>query len=351
MPLFRRSTPRGRRTAAAILALLLSPTFIAPPAAAAEPQVIADILARHAPAVVTIEAVVRTELKMGGQGEDQDSNLDLVGAVVDPSGLVMLWNSRISSSRVSDMMSIMGSAGGGPGGFGIEMTPLSFCVRLGGGDETYHAFLAASDPQLDLAFLQLAEMPEEPLAWIELAAAGGEALTVGREVFAVNRLSTSFAHAPFVETGVVVGELLKPRRAWIAEGHLQGIGLPLFDAGGRALGVLSTVLSSVAPERAAASMQAMGNMLGGGDGKTVGPLGVFVLPAADVARSVARSRERAQALLEERRESGADPGAATGEGAVGDGAEEEGAVEEGAEEPPGATEGEAAPSDDEPPGS
>jgi hypothetical protein len=177
------------------------------------------------------------------------------------------------------------------------------------------AFLAASDPQLDLAFLQLAELPDEPLAWIDLAAGGEAAPAVGPEVFAVNRLGTSFAHAPFVETGMLVGELLKPRRAWIAEGHLQAIGLPVFDAGGRALGVLSTVISSVAPERAAAAMQGMGNMFGGGDGKTVGPLGIFVLPAADVARSVVRSRERAQALLEERREGGAgeETGAAEGE--------------------------------------
>jgi hypothetical protein len=327
----RRSTlARGRgRRAAAWLALLLAAA--APPAAAAEPQALRDLLARHGPAVVTIEAVVRTELKMGGQGEDQDSNLDLVGAVVDPSGLVMLWNSRISSARVSDMMSIMGGAGGAPGDFGIEMTPLSFAVRLHGGEETYDAFLAASDPQLDLAFLQLAEMPDEPLAWIDLAAGGEAALTVGQEVFAVNRLGTSFAHAPFVETGVLVGELLKPRRAWIAGGQLQSIGLPLFDSAGRAVGVLSTVLSSVAPERAAAAMQGLGNMFGGGDGKTVGPLGIFVLPAADAARSVARSRERARALLEERREGGAeeDPG------------EETGATEAaaGEAEPPGEPEG------------
>ena len=307
----------GRAACAAVLAAVLAAAAAAPAVRAAEPQAVRALLDRHAPAIVSIEAVVRTEMQMGGQGEDQESNLDMVGAVVDPSGLIMLWNSRISSSRISDMMAIMGRAGGGsPDDFGIDMTPLSFAVRLPGSDDTMDAFLAASDPQLDLAFLQLSEPPAEPLAAIDLAAS--VPLAAGDEVFAVHRLGTSFAHAPFVESAIVVGELLKPRRAWIAEGHLQGIGLPVFDAAGRPVGVLSTVLSSVAPERAAAAMQGMGNMLGGGDGKTVGPLGIFVLPAADVARTVARSLERAQALLEERREGGGEADAAA-EPPAGDG--------------------------------
>jgi len=294
---------RPHRIAAVLTAALMAAVALsAVPARAAAPQTVHDLLAARAAATVTIEAVVRTEVKMGGQGEDQESNLDMVGTVVDPEGLIMLWNSRISSSRVSDMMSIMGSSSGASDDFSMTITPLSFAVRLPGSDDTHDAFLAASDPQLDLAFLQLSETPAEPLAWVDME--DSAPLAVGDEVFTVARLSSSFAHAPFVEGGQVVGELLKPRRAWIVEGDLQALGLPLFDAGGKPVAVLSTVLSSVAPERAAAAMQGMGNMLGGGDGKTVGPLGVFALPAADVARAVARSKERAQALLEERRESG-----------------------------------------------
>ena len=244
------------------------------------------------------------------------------------SGLVMIWNSRISSARIAEMMRLMGRD---DGGFDVQMTPLSFDVRLPGLDDPVPAFLAASDPQLDLAFLQLAEPPAEPLAHFDLAAGadagdggadGGEGPPLlGEEVFAVNRLSTSFAHAPFLGTGRVVGELAKPRRAWIVTGDFQSYGLPLVTADGRVVAVLSTVVSSVAAERAAAQMQGgMANMMGGGDGKTMGPIGSFALPVETVARLVERARERARALAVER---------ARGEGAEEDAGE---GAEEGAEE-------------------
>ena len=59
---------------------------------------------RYAPAIVRVEAVLETRLNLGGQGEAEDSRLDLLGAVVDPQGLVMIWNSHISSARMSEMM-------------------------------------------------------------------------------------------------------------------------------------------------------------------------------------------------------------------------------------------------------
>lgn len=327
--------PIGLRLALGFLLAVLA----APPAAAVEPETVRALLDRHAPAVVTIEAVVRTEFQMGGQGEDQESNLDLVGTLVDPQGLILVWNSRISSSRISAMMELMAGSTGAPSDFGIDMTPLSFQVRLPGSDEQVEAFLAASDPQLDLAFLQIAVPPSEPLPYVDLAQAATPA--VGDELFAVNRLSASFAHAPFVETGRLVGELAKPRPALIFEGDFQGMGLLVFDSAARPVGVISTVLSSVATERAAANMAGMGQMLDSGDGKTMGPLGVFVLPAPLVARAVERSLERARAMQEERAATGGavapagdEPGdeAAEPEGTEGADPEDNGPEDDGTED-------------------
>jgi len=309
-------------------------TTLAPVTAdAVEADTVRQLLDRYSPAVVSVEAVVRTEMQMGGQGQDEESEIDLVGAVVDPGGLVMIWNSRISSARIGEMMRLMGRDGGD---FDIEMTPLSFDVRIPGQEEPVEAFLAASDPQLDLAFLQLAEPPAEPMVFFDVG--GGEAAgegsgdleggeIVGAEVFAVSRLSTSFTHAPFLGTGRVVGELVKPRRAWIVSGDFQTYGMPLFTADGRVVGVLSTVVSSVAADRATAQMQGgMANMMGGGDGKTMGPIGSFALPAEAVARAVERSLERARELAAERASGsgGEEPAGDAGEaggGESGDGSE------------------------------
>ncbi len=310
MTLRHRSLPADAVPLAAVLLLAACLVMPAPGAWAAEADTLRQLLDRYSPAVVSVEAVVRTEMQMGGQGQDEESEVDLVGAVVDPSGLIMIWNSRISSARIAEMMRLMGRD---EGGFDLRMTPLSFDVRLPGREEPVEAFLTASDPQLDLAFLQLAEAPAEPLAHFDLIAGdGGEGEPLlGQEVFAVNRLSTSFAHAPFLGTGRVVGELAKPRRAWIVTGDFQSYGLPLVTADGRVVGVLSTVVSSVGADRAAAQMQGgMANMVGGGDGKTMGPIGSFALPVEAVARLVERSLARARELAAERAEGEGSEGSA-----------------------------------------
>lgn len=305
-------TPRPRRRralATLLLAALLLPVLLAPPAAAVpdEAAVVGRLLETRAPAVVAIDAVVRTEFQMGGQGDDQEASVEMNGVLVDPGGLVMVWNSRVSSSRVQEMMELMSGGAGHEGGFDLRMTPLSFEVHLPGLDEPVPAFLAASDSRLDLAFLQIEELPAEPLPYVDLGQ--GAEPEVGAPLYAVNRLSGSFDHAAFVESGRVVGRLEKPRPAWIVEGELQGLGLPVFDAEGRPVGVLTTVLSSVAAERSASMMQGMGGMLNTGDGKTMGPLGVFVLSAAPAARAVELSKQQAAERLEERRQSTEEPAA------------------------------------------
>lgn len=307
----RPSSANGPGIALALaLALLLA---AAPPAAAVEAEAVRAVLEQAGPAVVRVEAVVRTEMSMGGQGSDQESSLDLVGALVTPDGLVMTWNSAFSSSRLRDMMELMGQSG-----MSIDMTPLSFQVYLPGSEEPAEAFLAASDPRLDLAFLQLDQPSAEPLPHVDLAAAVEP--QVGQEVLAVTRLGEAFARAPYAQSGRVTGRLEQPRPAWIVEGGLQGLGLPVYDVDGRPVGVLSTIFSSVAPERTASHMQGMAGMMGLGNGMTFGPLGVFVLPAGVVSRAVEQSVERGAALREERaaeRAAGAtdEGGAAADEGA------------------------------------
>lgn len=301
-------TPRRpvRILAAAVLAVALCP---APPVGADDgATVVQRLLDSRADAVVTIDAVVRTEFQMGGQGDDQENSVSMSGVVVDPEGLVMVWNSRVSSSRVQEMMELMSGATGQGDDFGMRMTPLSFEVHLPGREEPVSAFLAASDPRLDVAFLQIDEPPAEPLPHVDLSQAVEP--RVGQAVYGVDRLSDSFDHAPFVATGRVVGTLRKPRPAWIVEGDLQGLGLPVFDAEGRPVGVLTTVLSSVAAERSASMFQGMGGFLNPGDGKTMGPLGVFLLAAPPVARAVELSKEQARERLEERRAAGDGAGEA-----------------------------------------
>lgn len=297
----RRSCRPPRRApllAGALTAVLAAAAAAQPVAPVASPG--SALLDRVAPAIVGIEAVLRTEMSMGGQGTDQEGKVEMVGAVVDPGGLVMVWNSRISSTRIREVLEVMGRA---DDGFEVKITPVRFDVTLPGRADRLPAFLAASDERLDVAFLQLETVPAEPLPAIDLGAAGEPAL--GEPVYSVSRLNQSFDRAPFFETGRVVGHLAKPRRAWILEGELTALGLPLFDAAGRPVGVLATVLSSAGKEEG--GLPGMGGLFGE-SGKTLGPLGGFLLPAEPVARAVELSKARAAEMLRQRAEAGESEG-------------------------------------------
>lgn len=266
----------------------------APAAGFLAPAQARALLERVAPALVSVEVVVKVELQMGGQGRDQESSIDALGVVVDPGGLILLSNLQISASRINDLLRATGAAPG----VDFKMTPTRFEVKLDGDDRGRPALLAAVDSQLDLAFLQLEEPPAEPLPAIDFSAAVDP--EVGDEVVAVSRLNESFDHAPYFETYRVSGAVKRPRRAWVLDGEVSAIGLPVFTPAGEPVGVVSTVLSSVTADGGGFGP---GGLLGGLDRrKTLGPVGIFLLPARPVARAIELSRQRADELLAERRE-------------------------------------------------
>lgn len=269
----------------------------APAAAGSKPPEVA-LLQRYAPAVVTVRVVLRTELQVGGQGQNQETTVDTTGFVVDPGGLIMLWNSQISSSRLMDIFRQTGMM---PDDFDLKMTPTDFKVLFEGESEPRRAFLAASDSDLDLAFLQLEEPGDKPLPAVDFSSTAEP--TPGQEVVAVARLNSSFDSAAYFERGQVAGKVRKPRPAWVVNGQFSALGMPLFALDGTPVGVLSTVLSTVDTQTSGGG--GLENMLGMlTSRRTLGPLGVFLLPPHEVARAIERSKARAAQLLEER--AGAD---------------------------------------------
>ncbi|HVS02103.1 MAG TPA: hypothetical protein VMT16_04975 [Thermoanaerobaculia bacterium] len=255
---------------------------------------LAALLDSVAPAILRVEAVVKVKLNMAGQGEEQDSRFELMGAVVDPRGLLMMWNSHISSARVSELMREMGPGGG----FDVDMRPTAFTVSLGDGRGDVPAFLAATESNLDLAFLQLEHPPAAPLPFVDFAASATPA--VGELVAAVHRLGRGFDYAPYLQTARIGGVLAKPRRAYIPDGSLAALGLPVFDLAGRPVGALTTVLSRVGDEPGAAlGVRRLMGALTQGQG-AAGPLGTFILPGERVADLVALARAQADELLAQR---------------------------------------------------
>ncbi len=268
-------------------------TGAATAAAALRPLPYDELLTRVAPAIVSVKVVLKTEFNTGESMQEQESVLDALGAVVDPDGLILLWNSQLSATRLMDAVRQMGEGED----FKLKMTPTDFRVTIDGETAEYRAFLAASDSELDLAFLQLEAKPERPLASIEFGKS--RPARIGDTVFGVSRLSPAFDRAPFLETGRIAGRIAKPAKALILDASPALLGLPVFDLEGHAVGAVATVLSRVS-EPAAQGGDMMSYFALGRGRMENGPLGVFLLPGERVKELVTAARVRARELLAER---------------------------------------------------
>ena len=275
----------------AALALVAAATAAA--GAAEEASDYARLLARVAPAIVNVKVVLKTEYDFGGSVQDQESTIDARGAVVDPRGLVLIWNSQLSAGRLLEAARQMGAGEG----LQLKITPTDFRVSVPGRAEEYRAFLAGADSDLDLAFLQIEGALDAPLAAIDFDDA--KPARLGETVVGISRLSPAFDRAAFFETARIAGELTKPRRAWVLDASPALLGLPVFSLRGEPVGVVVTVLSRVA-ESAAHGGDMMDFFALGRGRMESGPLGVFLVPAERVRGALTQARKRAVDLLAER---------------------------------------------------
>ena len=278
---------RGLVTAATAAALA-AVTIAAPaaPAAAAGPGADAyqAVLARRAPAVVTVRYVLKIELggTMGGAmgGEGQESEGEISGVVVDPRGLVLCSNTLLGG-----FAGLLGRLMGGSD-FEISATPEDIEVLVGDSTEGLSAKLVARDSDLDLAWVQIDD-PPEGLAAVDLGA--GVPAKVGEPFVAIRRMDKIFARAPALIEGRIGGETTKPRRLWVpAASPFGGHGLPVFNADGALLGV--TVMQFPDTEDAGGAGP-MASLMQSARLEEV--LSAVILPAREVERATALAREMA----------------------------------------------------------
>lgn len=273
----------------ASLAVVLLASLLSVAPAAGEGSPLAALLAAASPTVVSVRLVLKTEMKFGGNAQEQESRLELEGAVVDPAGLVMISNSPLSPAR---MFSLMGQA---MEGGEITATPTDIQVIVGPEEKEYTAFLAATDSKVDLAFVQIEELGERRLAAVDFSRAAK--LAVGDELAIASRLGKGFDAAPYLELARITGEIAKPRAAWVVDGTAL-FGLPAYTLDGRVAGVLTTLESGVSPEAGGNSFvfaNAMRMLAGGG-----GMIRPFLLPSTALKGLVQRAREQAAAKAAER---------------------------------------------------
>jgi hypothetical protein len=197
-----------------------------------EEEPAAALLARVAPAVVSVHGTLEQRWSGDGSAQEKEVAFDGVGAVVDPGGIVLLRNATVGGSspeieawrKQNDIES-------------YSATPTSLVVLFGNDPTEHAAAVLAQDSRLDLAFLQLLGGRDKPFAYVDLTK--GAAPRVGQELLGVRRSGRGFDFAPIVETLYVSSRVEKPRALWALRGDFEAAGLPVFARDGAPVGVVA----------------------------------------------------------------------------------------------------------------
>jgi S1-C subfamily serine protease len=180
--------------------------------------------------IVTVRVVIKVEFKSEDETESSESKFTLQGAVLTSDGLILLSGVLLSSESFKQLI-----GAGDDDEMTFSITPQSFKVIFGSETKEYEAKLVATDSQLGIGFLKIMDLEGRTLTPITFS---DEELSVGKEVLTVSRLPKGFDYAPYFVSGRIIGEVSKPRKAFLIEGNVRTLGLPVYSTRGEAVGVL-----------------------------------------------------------------------------------------------------------------
>jgi len=190
-----------------------------------------QLLEKVASSIVTVRVVMKYEFKSGDESETSEQKFSMQGAIVSSDGLILLSAMPLTAESLKQMMGIEAEQ---EERFDFKLTPQSFKVIFGTESKEYEATLVATDSQLGLAFLKIKDLEGRVLNPIQFK---DTPLTIGQELYTVSRLPKGFDYAPYFSSGRVIGEVSKPRRAFLMEGNISELGLPVYTLTGEAVGV------------------------------------------------------------------------------------------------------------------
>lgn len=238
----------------------------------------AKILADTSPALVTVKFVLKMEGRMG----KRESETEITGLMVDPTGLILCGNSKLGMPQ---FMRSMGSA-----------TPTDIKVLIGEDTEGLEAKVLARDTELDLAWVKIKEPGDKKFAALDLT----QSATVkpGERILTIRRMAKFFDRTATVSEGRLSGRTSKPRDLLIPGGGIDvEPGQPIFTANGKFIGMTVLQLPDV-EEMESNPMAFMGmrsDILNG-----------LILPAGEIVKATTRAKERKEEDADESAEESAD---------------------------------------------
>ncbi len=180
----------------------------------ARPALAGDVYAKQMDAKAASAVIVKAVLKVNFGGNENESNYEAAGTIVDASGLVMIQGFSFGRAKVN---------------------PTKLRVLFDGEEKEFDAVLGATDSKLGLAFVRVKDLGEKKITPIDFTSPAEPA--VGDELFGVLRTDSGFDYAPYYGIAKLVGQVKKPREMWLVSGFIP-IGAPLYAADGKTAGVV-----------------------------------------------------------------------------------------------------------------
>lgn len=234
------------------------------------------------PALVTVKFIMKIEAggqmaEMFGRMADEGVETEVTGLMVEKDGLVLLSNTQLGG-----YFAMMAGRMGG----GVTPNPTDLKVLIGDDTEGLKAKFLARDKDIDLAWVKIDDPKASGKTFAAVDLASNSSPAVGERLLTLNRKGKFFDHAMVVSEGRLGGVTKKPRSLLIPtgmEGGMSELGMPVFDSSGKLAGV--SILQM--PSREDAEGGDMSDLMSGGG------MAVMILPASEVVKATARSKELA----------------------------------------------------------
>ena len=210
--------------------LLLEPPFPAlpqPHAADATGEASRAIVGRFKPAIVTLDVIIKTS----AGGGSSDTELEVAGFVIDPTGLVVTTNTAIDP---------IGTFGQGSDDDSVRKmtTKVTSAKILTQDGEEIPVKVVLRDTDKNIAFLRPLTPVKAPMAFVDLkTAAKGQ---IGDPVYLLSRLTQVGNRSTQVNPFRVVSVLEKPRLLYVMDAlGISFIGSAAFSESGQPLGLVT----------------------------------------------------------------------------------------------------------------
>lgn len=227
-------------------------------------------LTAKADALVTAKFVL--DVKMEGAGSDREIEGEITCLMIDAKGLVLCSNTELGG-----YINLLGRLMGGQG-FNISANPNELRITVDG--EDLSARLVTRDSDRDLAWVQIEEVGERQLPFLDLS----RSVTpeVGDSFYRLRLLDKFFDRAPIVSEAIVGAIVDKPRRLYVPSVPTSsGFGLPAFNAAGELIGIsIMPGMEDVSPRQLSNPLSFIGDSV-----KMQDMVGGLILPAADAHKA------------------------------------------------------------------